>query len=173
MSAKVFEIDDTGDAAFRKLMKEIGLVADLDVKVGFIQDNHGNRLGTEDSITNAQVAYYQEFGVPDKIPARPFLIPAVKQTQPQVADTLRQGLRVALGVAGDPNGIHRAMMQCGAIIRDRAKKNIVDQVGFKPLSPRTLRERRKAGFAGKKALIRTGQLLGAIQFQLNDENGKS
>lgn len=163
-----FAVSDSGDEAFRKLMKKIGLISDLDVKVGFVRGKKEAR--SDGMLTNALIGYVHEFGVPGKIPARPFLLPAMRQKRSQVQATMREGLRVALGIAGDPRAINRAMGQCGALIRDQAKANIREQVGFEALAPETLRARARNGFKGTKALIRTGQLMGAIQFELTDGN---
>jgi len=136
-------------------------------------------------INNAAIGYLMENGSPEKnIPARPFLIPGVKDAQKQIAEVLQGGTINAL--SGNEAGFTRSLKEAGQIAASSVQ-NKIDSGPFAPLSDRTLRERaRKQVVSGgtkadresakealksgdysdvnAKPLIDTGQLLRSISF---------
>lgn len=113
-------------------------------------------------ILNAGLAYLHENGAPkSNIPARPFLVPGVRDAAPGAIAHMKAGALAELQTPGGlEKGLHRAGLHAQAVV----KKRIVAQEGFAPLSPRTLKARLAAGFNGTKALIRTAQLLNSITY---------
>jgi phage gpG-like protein len=116
----------------------------------------------DDENTNAEIGYINEFGSPaNYIPARPFLIPGVKQVSEKCADALG---KFAKGGFTDSTAIDKGLNAAGLIAVAAVKNRIKASEGFAPLSDRTLAKRKKAGFSGTKPLIRTGQLLNSITY---------
>lgn len=151
--------------AFEKLMKSLGFLRSMDVKVGYVAKKNSPRQ--IDGNNNASLAYLHNFGSPKgKIPARPYLAPALDNTRARCLGFMRSGLRSAL--SGDAEAEKRTLTQCGTVIRDEAKRILTAQEGFKPLSPKTLQARTRIGFKGTKALIHTGQLRNAITFEVKE-----
>lgn len=130
------------------------------VKVGFVQGVKQNRKADEN--TNAGLAYINEHGSPYlHIPPRPFLIPAFKSEADLAESRITKGMAREMVEVG---AIEKGLGEAGKIIRDKAKSNIVNSVGMKPLSPRTLQARQDIGFKGTKPLIHTAQLLNSITY---------
>ena len=120
-----------------------------------------NARGEE--IGNAALGFIHENGSPARnIPARPFLVPGMRDVEPQAVAMLEKPTADALthGAAALEKGYERAGLVCQAAV----KKRIVSQEGFAPLSPRTIAARQRKGYKGTKALIRTGQLLNSITY---------
>ena len=120
-----------------------------------------NARGEE--IGNAALGFIHENGSPARnIPPRPFLVPGVRDAEPQAVAMLAVPTAEALtkGKYALAKGYERAGLVCQAAV----KKRIVSQEGFAPLSPRTIAARERKGYKGTKALIRTGQLLNSITY---------
>ena len=120
-----------------------------------------NARGEE--IGNAALGFIHENGSPARnIPPRPFLVPGVRDAEPQAVAMLAVPTAEALTKGKDAlaKGYERAGLVCQAAV----KKRIVSQEGFAPLSPRTIAARERKGYKGTKALIRTGQLLNSITY---------
>lgn len=117
-------------------------------------------------ITNALIGYMNEFGTA-RIPARPFLIPSITKNLSEIEKLLILDLDPETGVTKfNEDSLNAAGLQAQNIVR----KYIVDQTGFKPLSPKTIqarRARRKSGKAGEKALIDTGSFINSITYVLD------
>lgn len=134
-------------------------VADEKLLVGIPAEE--NARGGE--IGNAALGFIHENGSPARnIPARPFLVPGMKDAEPQAVAMLAKPTGDALekGVDVLARGLERAGLVCQAAV----KKRIVSQEGFSPLNPRTIAARQRKGYKGTKALIRTGQLLNSITY---------
>lgn len=120
-----------------------------------------NARGEE--IGNAALGFIHENGSPARnIPPRPFLVPGMKDAEPQAVAMLEKPAADALTKGKDAlaKGYERAGLVCQAAV----KKRIVSQEGFAPLSTRTIAARQRKGYKGTKALIRTGQLLNSITY---------
>lgn len=131
-----------------------------------------NKPRKEGSVTNAFLAYIQDRGSPaNNIPSRQFLVPGVRSAQDAMVKQLRRGARLALQEG--PSAVDKALEGVGleavSGIRNYMTKGIPP-----PLKASTLRARKKAGFAGTKPLIRTGQLRNAATYVVrNKPNAKT
>src|SRR6185312_917842 len=86
--------------------------------------------------TNALLGYVHEFGSPKRnIPARPFLVPGVHKSTPQVLPHLRGACTAALD--GKPEIIDRELVAAGLIAEASAKREITTG-NFVPLKPETV-----------------------------------
>lgn len=116
-----------------------------------------------DPITNAALGFIHENGSPARnIPARPFLVPGVRAATPKCLEILKQFGKQSL-TAG-PAALDKGLNAAGLIAQAAVKKQIVSQEGFSPLKAGTIAARKRKGYKGEKALIRTGQLLNSITY---------
>lgn len=117
-------------------------------------------------ITNSEIAYMNEFGTAT-IPARPFLIPSIEQAEDKIKACLDLQLNPNTGAM---EFTEASMNVAGLLAQNEVRQYIVKQIGFKPLSPKTIsarRRKRKSGLAGTKALIDTGSLLNSIGYVID------
>lgn len=116
-------------------------------------------------IGNAAIGYIQEFGEPEhNIPARPFLIPGVRAVQGKTIERLRKAGEAALA-GGDPV----PQMTAAGLEAEASVKELITSIIPPPLSPRTLAERKAAGFKGTTPLIRSGELRNSITHVIEDK----
>ena len=151
------------DSRFARAMKGLRSFGSMGVSIGFLQGVSQNRR--KEPLTNALLGYVHENGSEVAgIPARPFLVPAMKRNRREVTECLEKGLQEASD--GDLFALPTALSTIGTLVRDAAKENIVGSVGMAPLNEDTLKARKRAGFAGTKPLVMTAQLLNAIHFRV-------
>jgi len=120
-------------------------------------------------INNAQIGFINEFGSPlNRIPARPFLIPAIKKVKPKIVTILKTS---AKNFTKDKTAVLVGLEKSGTLARDAAKNIIRTQEGFQALSPKTIAERKRKNknVKGEKALIRTGQLLNSLTYVVRNK----
>lgn len=145
-------------AALRQMRKRRVLVG--------IPDSSSARGGAEPG--NAEIGYQNEFGSPaQRIPPRPHLVPATTHAVPQIASALERAAVEAFRVPPS-RSLDDGLEEAGLLAQSAVKNYIVAQTGFRPLSPYTLAQRAAIGFAGKKALIHTGQYLNSITYVIKD-----
>lgn len=119
-----------------------------------------------DPMTNATLGYIHENGSPARnIPARPFLVPGVKQATPKAVAAMK-GL--AAKALTDPTAVEKALNAGGLVAQASVKKRIISQEGFTALKAGTIAVRKRIGAKGTKALIRTGQLLNSITYVVRE-----
>lgn len=110
-----------------------------DVLIG-IPDDKSNR--EEGEISNAEIGYVHEFGSPaQNIPARPFLIPGVEESQPFVESEQRKAILAALN--GKEKQVDSYLNRIGLHAVNRVK-SILNSGDFEPLDPKTIRNRRNS-----------------------------
>lgn len=116
-------------------------------------------------IGNAAIGYIQEFGDPEhNLPARPFLIPGVMAVQDKSIARLRKAGEAALS-GGDPV----PQMTAAGLEAEASVKELITDIIPPPLAPRTLAERKAAGFKGETPLIRTGSMRNSITHVIEDK----
>lgn len=116
----------------------------------------------EGGITNASLGFIHEYGSPVRnIPARPFLVPGIREAE---RDVLPKMAKFARNRLTEWSGARKELNAIGMAAQAAVKNRIVRQEGFTPLSPKTIAARKRKGFKGEKALIRTGQLLNSITY---------
>lgn len=151
------------ERSYEDVIKRMSECTKSYVEVGYIDQTETHK-GESKPITNLLIAQVQEFGSNyNNVPARPFLYPALDDCKPRIIKALNKAIQ---GVLNGYNSMPPTLEVIGTMVRDRAKGRITQQVGFAPLSPWTLRARKRKGFKGTKALIITGQLRNAIQYKV-------
>ena len=149
------------------LKSALAQVADLTthkVMVG-IPDAKAERTAEPDEkrpASNALIGYVMENGLPERnIPARPHLVPGVKDAQERTTKYLEQAARAALD--GNADKMMQALNAAGLAAQASVRAKITDGP-FVALAEATLAERKRAGFKGTKPLIRSGQYRNAISY---------
>lgn len=134
---------------------------------------------------NATLGYLHETGSPAaNIPARPFLIPGVTDSQEKYEPQLKKAADAALD--GQKKKVNQHLNAAG-LIASQAVKNHLDAGDFAPLSIATLRARARKGRKGAAAelasraagnapdnanarpLIDTGEMRNSITYVLREE----
>lgn len=133
------------------------------VLVGIPADNADRTPDPEEGdqpINNAMIGYLMENGSPaQNLPARPHVVPGIREAQDQIAKTYRDGGRAVIeGRVKDPDIIHNAV---GLIAENSIKRKITNGP-FAPLAPSTLAARKRKGRTGEKPLLDTGQYRRAV-----------
>lgn len=140
-------------------LKAIRELAMQEVKVGF-PEGTASREG--DDLNNPTIAYIHEYGAPAaNIPARPFLIPGVRNSLPQVEKIMKAGAVDALDGKSSANG---TMRQVGLVAQGSVQQKISDGP-FVPNKPETIRRKGE----GKKPLFDTGELRKAVSFVVEEK----
>lgn len=177
MSASVVvKIDKVGN-----IVKALTALTNKDVLVG-IPDQTTERQADDDQgpVNNATLGYIHEHGSPaNNIPARPFLIPGVKDAREEVEHRLKKAANLALD--GNMSAVDAQLSMAGQEARDAVKAKI-NSGDFEPLADATLEARARKGRKGAKAelasrragnapgtalakpLIDTGQLRNSITY---------
>jgi hypothetical protein len=134
-----------------------------------IPEDHNKR--EEGQVTNSQLGYINEFGSPARnIPARPFLIPGVKEAGDKVSAILS---KAAITTESGPQDVDIALNKAGQVARDTVKRRIQQSTDIEPLSPVTMKIRstrkknRRTGVM--KPLIDTGQMLNSITYVVRED----
>jgi hypothetical protein len=138
----------------KEILESLRALSKIDVLVGIPEEN-GSREGGK--ITNAELAFIQTEGSPlNKIPPRPFLIPAIEDTEnsEMISAELKQAVEHALD--GNINAMGRALVRAGMqgqnAVRDwfTSSKN-----NWAPNSPYTVLQKiKKKKDSTSKAIVR-------------------
>lgn len=117
----------------------------------------------ETGITNAELGYLHENGVPEKnIPARPWLFPTMRDHQDDVAARLKKVGELAFEGGGQPKaeqGLNALGLHAQSFIKQKLRTG-----PFAPLAPATLAARRRRGVTRTSPLIDTAQLLNSVTY---------
>lgn len=148
-----------------QILKSIRSLTKTEVLVGVPDINAGRDPEPGEGgqpLSNAEIGYLMETGVPEKnIPARPFLIPGVREAVEPIGKQMESGARKSL--TGDTQAIDATMNKVGLIAQNAVRMKITDGP-FAPLAPKTLAKRRAKGRTGEKPLLDTGQLRQSITY---------
>ena len=143
--------------ALPDLLRRLAGVAQRDVLVGVPAGE-----GRDDGPTNAEIGYQNEFGSPaNNIPARPHLLPGVAAVQDKVVAKLTKAADAA--ATGRPSDAERHLHAAGLLAQNSVRRTLTT-TAYRPLSERTLAERRARGRTGTKPLIDTGQYRRSITY---------
>ena len=162
-----------------KLLKAVQTLTRQEVLVG-VPDATAGRKGDDEPISNAAIGYINEFGSPEQnIPARPFLIPGVRDAAPKFIKRLHDAAKAA--VAGKNDTVQANLMAAGLVAQNAVRAKI-SAGPFVPLADATVAARARRGRKGAIAemasraagnapgtelarpLIDTGQLRRAITY---------
>lgn len=139
------------------LLRRMAAVAQRDVLVGIPSGEQ-----RDDGPTNAEIGYQNEFGSPaNNIPARPHLIPGVAAAQDKAVARLTQAASAA--AVGRMSDAERHLHAAGLLAQNSVRRTLTT-AAYRPLSERTLAERRARGRTGTKPLIDTGQYRNSITY---------
>jgi hypothetical protein len=169
-------------------------IKDFNVFVGVPNETTGRSDTTV--VNNATIAYINDNGSPAMgIPARPFMLPGIKDARDVIKEALKRGMDGLL--KGDVGSIERALMRVGLIAQRSIISKIVEGIP-PPLAISTLKARArgkllangKRSFSAKKGakeeierriegiaestkfakpLIQTGSLKSSINFVIRRE----
>lgn len=135
-------------------------------------------------VSNAAIGYWMEFGVPESnVPARPFLVPGVRNYEDRAVLRLRRAAELALEGQGDKANQQLTAIGLEAVSAVKAK---ITEGPFVPLAPSTIARRiggdtsrlgelykhatitsaAHVGLTGVQPLINTGKLRNSINFVL-------
>jgi hypothetical protein len=151
----------------RQLVEGVHALADAAVLVG-VPEDHAERPvdptvpgGGLGQINNAAIGYIHEFGAPEVgIPARPHLIPAIRELGPEATLRLQKiGLQA---LEGAPESVDKGLQALGVRAQSAVRIKLEDGP-FVPLSPYTVANRfRQRGTKGpRKAELQYAALLAA------------
>lgn len=147
-----------------QVMKGLVSAEKYDVLIG-IPSEKGPRAGEHDqgALTNAALGYIHETGAPEaNIPARPFLLPGVREAKAPVTPHLQKATQAF--VDGDQVKGEKHLNAAGLIATNLVRRRLNEGIGFAPLASSTLATRRRRGRSGIKPLIDTGQLRNSITY---------
>ena len=143
--------------ALPDLLRRLAAVAQRDVLVGVPAGE-----ARDDGPSNAEIGYQNEFGSPaNNIPARPHLLPGVAAVQDKAAARLTQAADAA--ASGRVSDAERHLHAAGLLAQNSVRRTLTT-TAYRPLSERTLAERRARGRTGTKPLIDTGQYRRSITY---------
>lgn len=143
--------------ALPDLLRRLASVAQRDVLVGVPAGE-----ARDDGPSNAEIGYQNEFGSPaNNIPARPHLLPGVAAVQDKAAARLTQAADAA--ASGRVSDAERHLHAAGLLAQNSVRRTLTT-TAYRPLSERTLAERRARGRTGTKPLIDTGQYRRSITY---------
>lgn len=124
-----------------KLLASIQRLVGQEVLVGIPASQAERNDEDPKPMNNAQLGYVHENGSPaQNVPARPFLIPGVEDTQESYTSHLQKAVTAALN--GDNTKVQTELNAAGLAASSGARNKITTGE-FEPLSPATVRNRRK------------------------------
>ncbi len=140
------------------------------VKVGLLGKNGAKRRG--ESITNPELGIVHEFGT-SRIPARPFLRPAIQKNAAKYEQLLAAALKKA--IAGEMD-YARGLGLIGQVAAADVKNYVTQGEPIPPPNaPATLRRKealtRRGSKGSARTLVDTGRMVGAITYAV-EKGGK-
>lgn len=158
MDINVKKVRDNADA----LMKAVKALRSEQVLVGVPAKDAARTDG--EPINNAALAYIHNYGSPAaNIPARPFMEPGIQDAKDDITAELKDAARSA--IEGDIKEVEKHLTNAGITAKNSIQNKIITG-DFVPLAPATIAARQRAGIASDKPLIRTGGMVGAIDYVL-------
>ena len=108
----------------QRIVSQIQALAGQAVYAGVPSDKTDRTgAGAGSPPTNAEIAYWMEFGVPSKnIPARPSIVPGVKMALGRIIRHLKDGAKDTLDT-GDPAGVTEGLHKAGIEAVSSIKRN--------------------------------------------------
>jgi hypothetical protein len=124
-------------------------------------------------ITYAEVGYILDHGSPAaNIPARPFLVPGIRDAQNEIAKRLEAAYRAAT-IDRDPRKVQANLMAAG-LAGQLGVQNKMNEGPFSPLAAATIYNRlhrKNAPRNSDKPLIDTGKLRGSVTYVVKPPRG--
>lgn len=163
-----------------EVKKAVNRIKGAAVFVGIASGSKGDAR-TDGGPKNHELGFIHEYGSPSRnIPARPFLIPGVRNASAKAVKKMQGAIKA--GLHGDRIAMDALLEQAGMIAVSGAKKEI-SSGNFEPLKPSTLRNRHRSRMTkGKREnelkgedvrpLINTGALRDSIDYIVVKGKGK-
>ena len=119
-----------------ELGKAMRALTSQDVFIGIPEDKSARKEAGDTGISNAYLGYIHEHGVPEKnLPARPHLIPGIKDIQPKAIKILENAAKKAL--EGEHGAIAQALNSIGLLGQNAVRAKFVNN-DWAPLQDSTL-----------------------------------
>ena len=145
----------------KEVLESIDRLTRSRVLVGIPED----KSGRSEAMTNASIGYIMENGAPEaNIPARPHLVPAIKEIQGKIGTRFKSMAKKAVTLGTDSSSIVESGLNGIGLIAQAAVRKKITDGPFIPLKKSTIAARKRKGFSGTKPLIRTGQYRNAISY---------
>jgi hypothetical protein len=142
----------------KALYQGFQFVRKTEVVVGITEESDCAR---ENGITNAQLLYLHENGVPShNIPPRPVLKPAIAKAEnsQRIAKLMRDGMKAAM-VDGNLDAARQCYEKAGMLGRDACKNYIREGSNLAPNAPQTIARK-----GSSTPLIDTASMLNSITY---------
>jgi len=121
----------------------------------------------DEELNNAARLYIHEFGAPEaNIPARPTLMPGIRDAQEGVNKYFRASAKAA--IAGDAGAVDVNLHRAGTVARDAVKEKINSNIP-PPLAAVTIAKRIALGVTRTNTLVMTGQMRNAVTYVVRDK----
>ena len=171
MKVKPF-VSITTTSRIDEVKKAVNRIKGAAVFVGIASGSKGDAR-SDGGPSNHGLGFIHEYGSPSRnIPARPFLIPGVRNASEKAVKKMQGAIKA--GLHGDRIAMDALLEQAGMIAVSGAKKEI-SSGNFEPLKPSTLRNRHRSRMTkGKREnelkgedvrpLINTGALRDSIDY---------
>lgn len=149
------------------VLESIACLAKQDVLIGIPQEK-ADRRGKGDAMNNATLGYIHEFGSPAaNIPARPFLIPGVREAIPKAMSHLRGAAKAAMA---DKKGEFEAKLGAAGMVAQNTVRAKINSGIVPALAESTLAARRRRGRTGEVPLIDTGSMRNSISYVIRKKD---
>lgn len=146
-----------------QVLKGLVSIEKFDVLVGIPAEKTPRSNEDKGNLNNAQLGYIHENGAPEaNIPARPFLMPGVRESTPKFMPHMKKAALAAS--EGDRAKTEKHLNAAGLIATNAVRRRINQGTGFAPLAASTIAARKRRGRSGIKPLIDTAQLRNSITY---------
>lgn len=136
------------------LIERLRAIGEKQVLIGI----PSSEAAREGKINNAGLAAVHELGAPSRgIPARPFLVPTIKDNSGKYVMLMKQGFKAALS---NKEEVAKVYEKIGIVASDDVKDYIVSG-SFEPLKQKTIDKK-----GSSKPLISTGELRNSISYEV-------
>ena len=154
-----------------ELDKLIRLLTKRKVMVGIPSDTSARKPDVGENKappSNALIGYVMERGMPERnVPARPFLVPGVRDARERMVKELKKGAKDLL-LKRDPGVVDRTLNIVG-LVAQRSVQAKINSGDFQALAPSTIAGRVRRGRTGTKPLNDTLQMLQAVTYVITDK----
>lgn len=144
----------------KKTVEGIGYMAHTEVVIGITKDSD---VGRESGITNSELLYLQENGVPShNIPPRPVIKPALAQDEikDKIKKLRKEAWKAAL-LEGDTDKAEMCLEKAGMVGRDACKAWITDGTHLTPNAESTIRRK-----GSSIPLIDSASMMNSISYEV-------
>ena len=118
-----------------KIINRVKILTQTDVLIGVPEEKGARKEGESAPATNAELAYYHEFGAPaNNLPARAALIPGIKAVQKEAVKLLERAAKDAMAGKGN---VDATLNKVGLLGQNSVRAQFVNN-DWEPLKDATL-----------------------------------